>query len=650
MKLLAVSSLFSSLLALSVAQDGVPPTAGATSSIVPLAEQAYMKASNAGANDLFGRAVAMSGNTLVVGAWGEDSNSTGVNGKQKNEKASNSGAAYVFTRVGTTWTQEAYLKASNAEHDDEFGRSVAISGDTIVVGAPEESSGAAGVGANQSDNSLFGAGAAYVFVRSNGVWTQQAYLKASNPDGADNFGASVAISGDTVVVGAELEDGGSSGVGGDQSSNNAIDSGSAYVFARTGQTWVQQAYLKASNTGAGDNFGGFVAASNGRVFVGARLEDSSATGVDGNGADENALDSGAVYVFSSSGSTWVQEAYIKASNTNTGDLFGKSLAVSGDTLVVGAPGEASSATGVGGDQNSNGAPNSGAVYVFLRSGSNWSQQGYLKASNTGASDQFGWSVAVDGDLLAVGARHEDGGAIGVDGDGSDNSAEDAGATYAYVRSAGVWAFQSYIKTSNTDAGDVFGYSVAVVGTAIASGALGESSKAVGIQGDSSNDSASFAGAAYVYDQSGTLKLPKAKGKLTDLAASGKDTFQIQCDFAALPGEPQFTFNPAIQSMDLLIGSEAAPISITIPAGDPGWKGAPAAAPTKFTWKSAAGVLPKSSVVLDLKKRTLNVKVSSADWSAPPVNPMGLDVSFGTDGGRFLGAWVQKKPGSFSFPK
>src|SRR5207244_2147045 len=152
--------------------------------------------------------------------------------------------------------QQAYLKASNAEANDFFGASVAISGDTIVVGATSEDSNATGVNGDGGNNSEVNSGAAYVFVRSGATWTQQAYLKASNTGGSDFFGGSVAISGDTIVVGATSEDSNATGVNGDGSNDSELNSGAAYVFVRSGATWTQQAYLKASNTGGSDFFGG----------------------------------------------------------------------------------------------------------------------------------------------------------------------------------------------------------------------------------------------------------------------------------------------------------------------------------------------------------------------------------------------------------
>jgi len=263
---------------------------------------------------------------------------------------------------------------------------------------------------------------------------QQAYLKASNSgvsSSNDFFGLSVAVSGDTVVVGAYLEDSSATGVNGNQADNSAADSGAAYAFVRSGGVWSQQAYLKASNTGAFDNFGWSVAVSGNTVVVGAHGEDSNATGVNGNQANNSSSFSGAAYVFVRTGASWSQPAYLKASNTGSSDQFGRSVAVSGDTVVVGANGEDSSATGVNGNQASNGASESGAAYVFVRSGSDWSQQAYLKASNPGDFDYFGYSVAVSGDTVVVGASREDSNATGVNGNQADNSSINAGAAYTF---------------------------------------------------------------------------------------------------------------------------------------------------------------------------------------------------------------------------
>ena len=178
-------------------------------------------------------------------------------------------------------TQEAYIKSSNSEALDSFAGSLAISGDTLVVGATGEDSAANGIDGDQTDNSLFNPGAAYVFVRNGSTWTQTAYLKASSPEAGDGFGAAVAIAGDTIVVGAVGEDSAATGVNGDEADNSAATAGAAYVFVRNAATWSQQAYLKASNAGESDEFGVSVAISGDTIVIGAGREDSDATGVNG---------------------------------------------------------------------------------------------------------------------------------------------------------------------------------------------------------------------------------------------------------------------------------------------------------------------------------------------------------------------------------
>jgi FG-GAP repeat len=467
--------------------------------IDPIAQQAYLKASNTATNDNFGTSVALSGNTLVVGADGEDSAATGINGNQADNSASGSGAAYVFVRSGSTWAQQAYLKASNTGSGDRFGLEVALSGDTLLVSAIAEASAATGINGNQLDNSSPLSGAAYVFVRNGSTWSQQAYLKASNTGAGDQFGFAVAISGDSLVVGSWFEDSAATGVNGNQADESASTSGAAYVFVRSGATWTQQAYLKASNTGTQDSFGEAVGISGETVVVGAQLEDSAATGPNGNQADNSASDSGAAYVFVRSGTAWTQQAYLKASNTQSNDWFGGSVALSGDTLVLGAQQEDSSAPGVNGNQADNSMPSAGAAYVFMRSGASWSQQAYLKASNPDSQDGFGRKVAISGDTLVVGANLEDSAATGINGNQADNSATGAGAAYAFLRTGATWSQLAYLKASNAETVDGLGRSVAISGDTVAAGAPLEDSAATGVNGNQADNSAGFSGATYTFD-------------------------------------------------------------------------------------------------------------------------------------------------------
>jgi len=299
--------------------------------------------------------VAISGDTIVIGAEGEDSSASGINGDQNDNDAPSSGAVYVFARAGTNWAQQAYLKASNPDADDDFGGVVAISGETIVVGADEEDSLSPGVNGDQTNNSGESPGAAYVFVRNGANWMQQAYLKASNPGDEDDFAFSLAISGDTIVVGAHEENGDMDGI---------PDSGAAYVYARTGTNWAQQAFLQASNAQAGDWFGWSVAISGDKLVVGAWTEDGDVAGVNGNQSSNSSIDSGAAYLFTREGTNWIQRAYLKASNTAGDDGFAFAAAISGDTFIISAGEEDSGSTGVNGNQNNNSTRSAGAAYIF----------------------------------------------------------------------------------------------------------------------------------------------------------------------------------------------------------------------------------------------------------------------------------------------
>ncbi len=422
-------------------------------------QQAYVKASNTGAGDAFGAAIALSGdgNTLAVGARSEASGATGIGGNQTDDCgaaspincASNSGAVYLYTRTAGTWSQQAYLKASNTTTWAFFGSSVALSGDgnTLAVGAVFESSGTTGINSTPDQSAGF-SGAVYVFARSAGNWLQQAYVKSSNTETFDMFGNSVALSGDgnTLAVGAPLEDSGligvTAGIVNEATSGNAASgSGAVYVYTRTAGNWSQQSYVKASNTGDSDNFGTSVALSSdgNTLAVGAPGEDSGLTGVAAGIMNEatslNAEeDAGAVYVYARSAGTWSQQAYVKASNTGAGDAFGIAVALSGDgnALAVGAQSEDGGTIGVGSTPDTSSITDAGAVYFYARSAGAWSQQTYVKASNTRPSDLFGSTVALSGDgtALAVGAPREDGSTTGV-GNPPDDQAADAGAVYLY---------------------------------------------------------------------------------------------------------------------------------------------------------------------------------------------------------------------------
>jgi hypothetical protein len=378
--------------------------------------------------------------------------------------------------------QMFYLKASNPDTYDSFGGAIGYASDgaTLAVGAIDEDSAASGINGDQTDNSLTRAGAAYVLVRDSTSWTQQAYIKASNPGLGDVFGYAIALSGDgnTLAVGAPLEDSAATGIDGNQADNTAIDAGAVYVFTRAGTTWSQQAYIKASNTTAGDQFGSSLAlsADGTTLAVGAPIAASS---------------TGEAYVFVRVGVTWSQQALLRASNADPNDQFGTSLAVSddGNTLAIGAAGEASGT----GNPTDNSQPDSGAVYVFVRSGT-WAQQAYLKGTPAVGGDFVGQSVALtpDGNTLAAGAG------------GEDSIVVNSGGVFVYARNGTTWAQPQLIKASNPGDSDQFGFSVALAAGFLIVGSPYEDSAAAGFDGNQLDESLMDSGAAYLFQETGSL--------------------------------------------------------------------------------------------------------------------------------------------------
>jgi hypothetical protein len=368
----------------------------------------------------FGAAVALAGDTLVVGAPGESG---------ADQKADMAGAAYVFVRGVDGWSQQAYLKASDAAVGDQFGSSVAVTTNTtpagtttlVAVGAP----GASG------PNNAVRAGAVYVFARTiaPGVaptWTQQAMPHPANPKGNNEFGASVALGGDNLVVGSPLEDSGATGVGPGSTSSTAADSGAVFVFTRNGAMWPQSTYIKAPTAATFANFGSKVAIAGQYLVVGAPRDGGGVRNPDGTMGPALAS-SGAVFVYQRNGNGWSHLQNIKASNAHAADLFGQGLALSPTTLVVGAPFEDSNVTG----SATPAALDSGAAYVFRLVDTRWTEFVRLKAPNAEASDNFGNAVATDGDPVVVGAEAEASGERTIDGNQTDNTAPGSGAVYVY---------------------------------------------------------------------------------------------------------------------------------------------------------------------------------------------------------------------------
>jgi hypothetical protein len=301
--------------------------------------------------DFFGSAVTVSGDTLAVGAYADDISPN-----------ANQGSVYVFTRSGATWTIQQKLFANDGAAEDYFGRSVALSGDTVVAGAYGDD-----IGQNTFQ------GSAYVFTRSGSAWTQQQKLTANDGAKDDAFGAAVALDGDTVVVGSQGGDGA------------VADQGAAYVFTRSGSVWTSQQKLTANDGAQYDSFGISVAISGDTVAVGASNDKIGLN-----------VNQGSAYVFKRSGSKWKQQQKLTAFDGASGDLFGHAVALYGDIVVAGAT-----------KDNVGANSTQGSTYVFARSGSTWTHQQKLTAFDGAADDRFGAALAVSDDTVAVGVGRDD---------------------------------------------------------------------------------------------------------------------------------------------------------------------------------------------------------------------------------------------------
>ena len=358
--------------------------------VLGFTQQAKLTAADATATDLFGRSVSISGNTAVIGAIQDD------------DAGTNSGSAYIFVFAGGVWTQQAKLTATDGSFADLFGYSVSISGDTAVIGAR--------------------GGSAYVFVRSAGIWTQQAELTAADGANGDLFGSSVSISGDTAIVGAKADD------------DAGLDSGSAYVFVRTGGVWTQQAKLTAADSAAGDQFGHSASISGDTAAIGS-TEDSF-TG----SAPRSA------YIFVRTGTVWTQQAKLTAANASIFGSFSNSVSISGDTTVIGSSGD-----------NDAGSM-SGSASVFVRTGAVWTQQAKLTAADATAGDLFGFSVSISGDTAIIGAF------------GDDDAGNLSGSAYVFVRTGGGWTQRAKLSAADATDSDLFGWSVSISGDTAVIGA------------------------------------------------------------------------------------------------------------------------------------------------------------------------------------
>ena len=403
-------------------------------------QQENLRPAEQDGGDQFGVSLSLSGdgNTLAVGAHGEDSNATGIDGSQLDDSASASGAAYVyrFDGVAGSWRLDAYVKAPNTHLSDFFGWRVALNGggDILAVSAPSED-GDASSRPGAYNTGRAGAGAVYVYRHDADGWEFSDYLKAPNPDVNDKFGEGLAMdaTGDVIVVGAMWEDGSAASVDGAYD-DVAPDSGAAYVFRYDGVTWNQEAYLKAANADPDDRFGVEVDISGdgSTIAIASESEDGSGSGV--NPADDNdAAVAGAIYAFRFNGTAWTADGYLKLTEMDAGDVLSNlALNFDGSLLAVGAIHEDGGSAGFDDPENDGALAGSGAAELLHRGADGWRSIRFIKAKNPGRLDTFGTSIAMNdsGDTLAISAQLEDGGSAGVNGDDNDD-VQDAGAVYIY---------------------------------------------------------------------------------------------------------------------------------------------------------------------------------------------------------------------------
>ena len=366
-------------------------------------EQFKLTSSDGGAFDRFGTSVALSGNTALVGSYLDD---VGNN--------FDAGSAYMYHWDGSQWVEQAKLTASDGAAFDYFGFSVALSGHTALVGALSHDAGG-----------TINAGSAYVYRWDGETWAEQAKLIASDGEPTDQFGLSVALSGNTALVGANQDN-----VGG------IINSGSAYVYRWDGETWVEQAKLTASDGQAGDGFGVSAALSGNTALVGAWNDD----------VGDNS-DAGSAYVYRWDGDTWVEQAQLTASDGEASDFFGESLALRGNTALVGAY-----LDDVGG------VTDVGSAYVYRWDGSQWVEQAKLIASDGAASDWFGVSAALKWNTALVGAS------------GLANISSTAGSAYVFGWDGSQWVEQAKLAAGDGEVDDMFGISAALSGNTALVGA------------------------------------------------------------------------------------------------------------------------------------------------------------------------------------
>ncbi|MCK5077258.1 MAG: hypothetical protein KAR38_12830, partial [Calditrichia bacterium] len=378
-------------------------------------------AGDGAANDWFGYTVSISGNFAIVGSMGD---------------SSYKGAAYIYKFNGSGWVQQQKLIANDGTAGDWFGYSVSISGNTAIVGTPYQNTSI---------------GAAYIFEFNGSNWTQVQKMTASDGATNDEFGYSVSISRNRVIVGAEWDN------------DNGNNSGSAYIFEFDGSSWVQQQKLLANDGAQDDYFGTSVSINGDTAIVGAIFD------------DDNGSSSGSAYIFDFDGSTWTQQQKLTAGDGAAGDRFGGSVSISGNTVIVGAAGD---------DDNGS---SSGSAYIYQFDGSSWMGEQKLIPSDGAIYDGFGTSVSICGNNIIVGALYDSGNELS------------SGSAYIFHFDGGSWDEYRIIASDGAE-GDCFGRAVAVDGNMMIVGA------------DEDDDNGFDSGSGYIYEFLAIPRVTVSNGK------------------------------------------------------------------------------------------------------------------------------------------
>jgi len=388
-------SLLCSLISLVIFSDGLVNTALATNLLQEQIKE--LLASDSSPHDDYGIIVALSVDTAVIGVPFD------------NTKSFNSGSAYIYTRSNGAWALQQQLLASDSAPGDQYGWSVALQGDTVLIGARFD------------DDKGFNSGSAYVYTRNAGVWTEQQKLTANDGAVNDQYGITISLAGDTVAIGAPFDD------------DNGFDSGSAYVYSLNAGMWTLQQKLTTSDGAPGDQYGWSVALEGDSALIGARFD------------DDKGFNSGSAYLYNLDAGAWVMKQKLIAADGAVNDQFGWSVALDDDTAVIGA--RFNDDTGI----------NSGSAYVYTRSVGGWGLQQNLTASDGAPGNQYSWAVALDGDTVIIGAPF-------------DNDQDRlSGSCYVYTRNADVWSEKQKLTANIEVLGERYGMSVALEGNTMVVG-------------------------------------------------------------------------------------------------------------------------------------------------------------------------------------